>query len=105
MSSKQESLLTPVLKIRIPPRMLALTARPAGQSMLLSNMGKNLALLNIGRKGDSVPATVPESHTSHYARRFSLKLAATKEKVNAGLAGGRLPRSGMVRVSSYFRCL
>jgi hypothetical protein len=45
--------------------------------MILSNIGENLALLNNGSNGDSVPAAVPEQEPHlHYDRRSSLKLAA-----------------------------
>jgi hypothetical protein len=40
---------------------VGIAGKAAGQRMILSNIGENLALLNNGSNGDSVPATVPGS--------------------------------------------
>jgi hypothetical protein len=38
-------------------------SKAAGQGMISPNIGENLALLNNGGNGDSVPATVPDLTT------------------------------------------
>jgi hypothetical protein len=57
--------------------MLALTATPQFRGWSLSNIGENLALLNNGSNGDSVPATVPGSELVGLTRQ-RLKLALTR---------------------------
>jgi hypothetical protein len=54
---------SPVLKIRIPPTNVVKGSKAAGQGMISPNIGENLALLNNGGNGDSVPATVPDLTT------------------------------------------
>jgi hypothetical protein len=51
--------------------------------MVLSNIGENLALLNNGSNGDSVPATVPGSELVRLTRQ-RLSLGPYPHQLNAG---------------------
>jgi hypothetical protein len=56
-------------------------SKATGQGIVLSHIGENLALLNNGSNGHSVPATVP-------ALKHSLQRIADEAEVS-GLAQGR----------------
>jgi hypothetical protein len=55
---------------------VGIAGKAAGHGMVPSNIGENLALLNNGGNGDSVPATVPGSELGRLTRQ-RLKLALT----------------------------
>jgi hypothetical protein len=40
---------------------VGIDSKAAGQRLIIANIGANMALLDDGSNGDSVPATVPES--------------------------------------------
>jgi hypothetical protein len=62
---------------------VGIDSKATGQGMNQSNIGENLALLNNGSNGDSVPATVPGSEPV-WLRRQRLNLGPHPYQLNAG---------------------